>query len=70
MYNFLKTTTFICNIFSRPIKFGQKIEFLIFSSIYHDIISKTVYFIKKWSKWFRIEFVRQNEFLIFNNKNV
>ena len=47
MYNFLKTTTFICNIFSHPIMYDEKIEFFIFNSIYHDYNIKTVPFIKK-----------------------
>ena len=34
MYKILQTTNFICNIFSHPIMFGEKIEFFIFNSTY------------------------------------
>ena len=47
LYNFLKTITFICNIFSHPIKFGEKIEFL-FLIVFITIKTKTVDTIKKW----------------------
>ena len=31
-----ETNSFICNIFSHPVKFGEKYAFFIFNSIYHD----------------------------------
>ena len=33
-YSYLRTTTFICNILSHPIKFFEKIEFLIFDACF------------------------------------
>ena len=50
---FLKTSTFICNIFSHSIKFGEKIEFLIFNSIYHEYNKNCAFY----QKMVRIKFV-------------
>ena len=46
-------TTFICNIFSHPIKFGDKIEFFIFNSIYQDYIKNCEFY----QKMVKIKFV-------------
>ena len=50
-------TTFIGNIFSHPIKFGEKIEFLIFNSIYHDYNKNCAFY----QKMVKIKFVDLSE---------
>ena len=60
-YNFLKTTTFICKIFSHPIKFGEKIEFLIFNNIFHKSNKDCAFY----QKMVKIKFVELFETNIF-----
>ena len=58
----LKTTSFICNIFSRPIMFGKKIEFSIFNSIYHDY-NKNCVFHQKMVKIKFVDLFKTNNFV-------
>ena len=62
MYNFLKITTFICNIFSHLTMFGEKIEFFIFNSIYHDY-NKNCEFDQKMVKIGFLDLFETNHFV-------
>ena len=63
LYKFLKTTTFIYNIFSYPIMYGEKIEFLIFNSIYHDY-NKNCEFHQKMIKIRFVDLFETNNFVL------
>ena len=62
LYNFFKTTTFICIFFSHPIKFGKKIEFLIFNKIFHDY-NKNCAFYQKMVKRKFVDLFKTNNFV-------
>ena len=62
LYNFLKTKTFIHNIFSHPAKFVEKIEFLMFNSTYHDY-NKNCAFYQKMVKIKFVDLFETNNFV-------